>query len=201
MMATDDGWRRYHAVSDGAASPRPTLTAALAARDEPPGDAVDPGCGAGRDALALLAAGWRVYALDADPEALARVRALVPVERRDRLTLVLGRFEAAALPPSALVNAGFALPFCVPGLFAALWRAISASLRPGGIFCGHLFGVRDTWAVNQGMTFHTRPEVEALLAGWDVLDLQEREYDGLPALGPGKHWHLFHVVARRERDG
>ena len=190
-------WSSFYDASKGADPPRDTLVQALDAWEQPPGIALDLGCGAGRDTLALLAAGWRVHALDAEPEALARLEALVPAERRDRLTPVLGRFETAELPPADLVNASFALPFCPPAAFPGLWRAISVSLRPGGILSGQLFGDRDTWAANKWMTFHAAVEVEALLAGWERLVLEECEWDGMPAVGPAKHWHVFHVVARR----
>ena len=46
------------------------------------------------------------------------------------------------------------------------------------------------------MTFHSRPEVEALLDGLDVIRLDETEHEGRAYTGP-KHWHLFHIVARK----
>ena len=190
-------WSSFYDASKGSDPPRQTLVSALDAWEKFPGIAVDLGCGAGRDTLALLAAGWRVHALDCQTEALTRLDALVPAELRDRLTLAEERLEVAALPPADLVNASFALPFCAPGAFSGLWWAISACLRPGGLFSGQLFGDRDTWSADKGMTFHSAAGVEALLAGWERIILDECEWDGLPAVGPAKHWHVFHVVARR----
>ena len=71
------------------------------------------------------------------------------------------------------------------------------SSRRGGRFSGQLFGERDEWADNRELTFHTRTEVEALLDGFDLERFDEVENDGQTALGEGKHWHLFHIVARR----
>ena len=62
----------YDAAKDD--TPRLTLLAALAAWSGPPGLALDLGCGAGRDARFLLAWGWRVHAIDAEPDGLARLR-------------------------------------------------------------------------------------------------------------------------------
>jgi hypothetical protein len=45
------------------------------------------------------------------------------------------------------------------------------------------------------MTFHARPEVEALLDGMQILRLEETEQDGHAASGP-KHWHTFDILAR-----
>jgi tellurite methyltransferase len=47
------------------------------------------------------------------------------------------------------------------------------------------------------MSFQTREEAEELLRGFDVERFTEVEEDGQTALGEAKHWHLFHVVARR----
>src|SRR3954466_13908705 len=59
-------WRPYYDATEGR-PPRPTLLRALAgfaAEGRGPGLlAADLGCGIGRDALVLLHAGWRVWAL------------------------------------------------------------------------------------------------------------------------------------------
>ena len=47
------------------------------------------------------------------------------------------------------------------------------------------------------MTFQTRAEAEALLSRFEVELFDEVEEDGSTAVGKQKHWHLFHVVARR----
>ena len=56
--------------------------------------------------------------------------------------------QEVALPSADLVYSGFALPFCPPGSFAALWDALLASLRPGGLLACDLFGERDEWAAD-----------------------------------------------------
>lgn len=47
--------------------------------------------------------------------------------------------------------------------FPALWARIRRALAPGGVVAGQLFGTRDTWADDPGMTFHTRHQAETLL--------------------------------------
>lgn len=51
-----------------------SLRKALGRWARAPGQALDLGCGAGRDSLALLRAGWQVVALDRDPHALAALQ-------------------------------------------------------------------------------------------------------------------------------
>ena len=55
----------------------------------------------------------------------------------------------------------------------------------------------DEWAPAADMTFLSRSEVDGLLDSLEVERLVEVEEDGRTAVGTPKHWHLFHVVARR----
>lgn len=197
-MASD--WTEYYEATGD--EPRSTLLEALERfDDEEPRQrfAVDLGCGTGRDTLELLRRGWRVLALDGTAEAIERLRARPDLSGRERRRLEtrVVRFEDADWPAADLVNSSFALPFCPPEAFPALWRRIERSLRGGGRFSGHLFGDRDGWSDQDDLSFHTRAKLDELLAGFQVERLEEVEEDGLTATGKPKHWHLFHVVARR----
>ncbi|HKW54544.1 MAG TPA: class I SAM-dependent methyltransferase, partial [Stellaceae bacterium] len=100
-------------------------------------------------------------------------------------------------PATDLVNASFALPLCPPERFPALWARIERALAAGGRFAGQLFGERDEWRGEPGITHHTRADVERLLAGFSVEMLTEEESDATTPYGKPKHWHLFHIVARK----
>lgn len=199
-VADHCSWSAYYRAVAGR-PPRPTLLLALE-RFGPPADparpplAVDLGCGEGRDAVPMLRAGWRVLAIDADADALRRLRRRPDLPPAARLATRLARFEATDWPAALLVNASFALPLCPPAAFPALWARIRARLLPGGRFAGQLYGPRDSWAA-RGVTVHDRPAVEALLAGLEVERLDEEEGDGTTPRGTAKHWHIWHVVARR----
>ncbi len=183
----------YDAVAER--PPHDTLLGALDRFDEP-GLAVDLGCGDGRDTVELLRRGWRVVAIDAEPEAIARLRARLGAQG-DRLVTMVARFEEAEWPNASLVNSSFALPFCPPESFDAMWSRVVASLAHGGRFSGQLFGDRDGWVGARELTFHSRAEAEALFEDFDLERFDEVEEDGETALGDPKHWHLFHVIARR----
>jgi len=47
------------------------------------------------------------------------------------------------------------------------------------------------------MTFHTRAEAEALFRVFELERFEEVEEDGETVLKNPKHWHVFHVVARK----
>jgi membrane dipeptidase len=190
LEATWNLWGRYFALAGD--DPRPTLVDA-ASRFEEPGFAVDLGAGTGRDSAELLRRGWRVLAIDRELEALDRLRA---IDGPPRLEVRHARFEDAEWPPCDLVNASFALPFCRAAAFPAVWAKIAASLRPGGRFCGQLFGDHDDWA-GSGVVVQTRDELADLLIPFEVERLDEVDEDGSTAVGTRKHWHVYHLVARR----
>jgi tellurite methyltransferase len=199
MASERDGdWTEYYERTAGR-PPRPTLLRALdgfgAAADR---SAVDLGCGDGRDTVALLARGWRVLAIDAEPKAIERLAARPDLPPDARLETRCARFEDAVWPAADLVNASFALPLVAPERFPELWAKITRSLKPGGRFAGQLFGARDGWRGRDAITFFTRTEIERLLAGFTVELLDEEESDATTPCGEAKHWHLFHVVAQRE---
>ncbi len=182
-------WDVYCARTRGR-PPRATLLDALARLGARTGLAIDLGIGGGRDAAALLARGWRVIGIDSEPAALALLR-------HPRLTLRQEPFETAELPGADLVNASFSLPFCRPEAFPALWRRIASALPGGGLFAGQFFGPRDDWAVDPGIADLTRAELLALLSAFEIERFDEEERDAETQSGERKHWHVFHVVARK----
>ncbi len=188
----DTSWTTYYEGDEGR-SPWELLLRVLATFAEP-GDAVDLGCGAGIDTLAMLERGWSVFATDAEPEAIARLKRRVGTTFGVRLRLQQARMEDVRLRRADLVWAGFSLFFCDPGRFPALWERIGAATRAGGRFAGQLLGERDSWAGGTDITSFGRSGAEAMFDGWAVERFDEEEHDGDAFSGP-KHWHVFHVVA------
>ncbi|HYM01348.1 MAG TPA: class I SAM-dependent methyltransferase [Stellaceae bacterium] len=194
----DSDWQEYYERTKGGTPRRTLLTALDRFGDVPLGRrAVDLGCGDGRDAVELLRRGWRVLAIDAERAAIERLRRRADIPVDAVLETRIGRFEDETWPPADLVNASFSLPLCVPERFIALWPRIVASLKPDGRFAGQLFGDRDDWRDKPGMTFLERPAVDRLFDAFEVEMLEEEESDALTPYGKRKHWHLFHVVARK----
>jgi len=192
-------WEGYYKAIEGR-PPRPVFLDGLALFEKSTAlqpFAIDVGCGDGTETFHLLQNGWRVLAIDQQPAAVARVQSLVPPQLQRHLETRVAPFENLTLPPADFVYAGFSLPFCHPAKFDSLWAEMTAAIRPGGRFAGQLFGIHDTWADDKGMTFHTREQVDALLTAFDVEFFNEVDEDGSAVSGP-KHWHVFHVLARKK---
>ncbi|WAL58434.1 class I SAM-dependent methyltransferase [Thermocoleostomius sinensis] len=194
-------WTDYYNAVAGR-PPRETLLVALAEfemEQEPtsPRFAIDLGCGDGRDTIELLRRGWRVLGIDAEAQAIARLRNRSGIYH-EQLETRIERFEQLTFPQNVdLVNASFCLQFCPPEDFPSLWQAIVMAIRPGGRFCGHLIGDRDSWASFPHLNHHRCDQVTDLLVPFVVEWLKEEEHPGKTALGTEKYWHLFHIVARK----
>ncbi len=192
------GWAAYYAKLRER-PPRRTVLAALDRFEPTPAGAlaIDLGCGDGRDTIEMLHRNWRVVAVDAEPEALRQLqaRALPP---DSEVTPILARFENVPMPLGlSLVNSSFALPLCEPEAFHRVWERICEALPPGGRFSGQWYGPRDSWRGRPGMTFVGRDEALGLLAGLELEMFEEEEADGVTPRGNAKHWHIFHIVARK----
>jgi len=161
-----------------------------------PAQAIEVGFGDGEETLALLAAGWRVLAIDASPEAAEVLRPRVPAELADRLEIRSTPVEDAELPPFDLLYAGYTLPFLAPEAFDRFWTQTLDRANPGGYLVVNLFGTHDTWAGRPDMRFHERVQVETLVDGLDIVVVDETEEDGPSFLGP-KHWHAFDLIVRK----
>lgn len=192
------GWAAYYdKLRDR--PPRRTLLAALDGFGTTPAAALalDLGCGDGRDTIEMLRRGWRVIAVDAEPEALRQLQARTLPAGGD-VTPVNARLEEVPVPLGVqLINSSFAMPLCEPEAFRDLWSRIREGLPSGGRFSGQWYGPRDSWVGRPGLTFLGREEALALLEGLELEMFEEEESDGVTPRGKPKHWHIFHIVARK----
>lgn len=194
-MIDESTWSDYYEQNDDRA-PREMLLDVLDRFGPEQRDAIDLGCGSGIDTLAMLERGWRVFATDAEGEGIRRLRARIPAALSGAFRSEVVRMEDVVLPDADLVWASFSLFFTAPERFPAVWAKVLAAVRPGGRFAGQLLGERDTWAPQPDRSAFAREQADQLLDGLEVERFEEEDQDGEACSGP-KHWHVFHVVARR----
>lgn len=192
-MAEQNQWSGYYDATR-AKPPRPLLVKALGYVAEK-GKALDLGAGALNDTRYLLDQGFEVVAVDKSPQVQDEAKSI----SSDKLHVQISSFEDFIFPENTfdLVSAMFALPFTLPENFNKVFFSLIQSLKKGGVFCGQFFGTRDGWASEPKMTFHSEEQVKTLLNGLEILYFNEEEKDGKTARGDAKHWHVFHVIARK----
>jgi tellurite methyltransferase len=158
------------------------------------GQALDLGCGIRADTRYLVSQGFHVTAVDREVTALKSLANLP----QGSVKCVLSSFEEFSFAPYDLINAHFSLPFIKPEQFADVFVRLKAALRPGGIFVGQFFGIRDSWNIPENqMTFFTHQEVIERLAALEILEFEEEEQDGVTTEGITKHWHIYHILVRK----
>ena len=197
-MTEDHRWQEYYQKLQGRA-PRPLLLEVLAYYPNASNQrtAIDLGCGDGTEAALLLERGWNVLAVDGQQAAIEHLMEKVSAENKSQLQTQVAQFSEADLTPADLVHASFSVPFCEPEHFPGFWDKIVAVIKPGGRFAGQFFGVKDSWADNSDMTFHTEDQVRLLFDEFEIESFQEHDEDGSSSSGP-KHWHFFTVIARKK---
>lgn len=191
-------WKAYYERVNGR-PPRETLLKAVELFDgESSKFAIDLGCGTGVDTHGLLYLGWRVLAIDKQTKAIEYVKEGSPSEQLSNLETMVSSFEALPkLPQADLINASYSLPFCHPDQFEQLWQNIVQALGQNGRFSGQLFGVNDEWATNPNLNFHTREAVLKRFSSFKLDYFEEEDKLGSTARGVEKHWHVFHIIARK----
>ncbi|HEY6406914.1 MAG TPA: class I SAM-dependent methyltransferase [Ktedonobacteraceae bacterium] len=181
----------YHITKNNPPWPRLVRAVSLLGHT---GEALDLGCGGGRDTRYLLARGFQVTAVDNEAASLAALADL-PSER---LRLVQSTFEDFSFASYDLINAHFALPFTHKEQFSAVFVRLKAALKAGGIFVGQFFGINDSWNTPETtMTFISSEQAHAQLTELEILEFEEEDQDGTTARGDAKHWHVYHIVARQ----
>lgn len=155
------------------------------------------GAGNASDTEFLLEQGFEVVELDSSP-IIAKSTEVID---DPRLTIIQSSFEDYPFPINKfdLINAQWSLPFTAPHAFEEMFHRLIDSLRPGGVFVGQFFGKNDAWNTPQkSMTFHGKEEIGTLLTDMEILELSEEEKDIANTAGVTKHWHVFHVIARKK---
>ncbi len=192
-MNNDNRWKTYFENTKDS-KPRRLLVEAIGHVKEK-NEALDLGSGALNDVRYLVSLGFKhITAVDHEPIA----KDIIKHFPSDIVNYVISTFEDFEFTKEKydLVNAQFALPFSPQDTFEKLFDSIIFSLKPGGVFTGQFFGIRDEWNTgDKNRNFHTKEDAEKLLSKLKVVAFKEEENDKPTASGVMKHWHIFHFIA------
>lgn len=162
-----------------------------------PGNAIELGCGAGRDTIYLIKNGWNVLAIDRE-DVSSRIQSKLNKEEVKKFKFSQQKFENIKLEKNNLVVANFSISFCNKNNFKELWNKINNSILKDGYFVGNFFGNNDEWkSTKEEMIFMTKKQVLELFENFEIIEIKEVEKDNLTGLGKMKHWHIFNVIAKK----
>ena len=97
------------------------------------GNAIELGCGAGRDTIYLIKNGWNVISIDME-NVENRIRKRLEQEEIEHFKFQRQEFENIILEESNLLVANFSIPFCNKNKFCELWNKINNSILSERLF-------------------------------------------------------------------
>ena len=106
-----------------------------------PKNAIDLGCGAGRDTIYLIKNGWKVLSIDKE-DTREFISSKLDNEELKRFNFKCQHFENIELEKNNLLVANFSIPFCNKNYFNDFWNKISNSILEERIFCWKFFGIK-----------------------------------------------------------
>lgn len=98
-----------------------------------------------------------------------------------------------------LINAQYSLPFMKQEYFDDVIFKIKNSLKTNGVFVGTFFGIKDSWNNETGTVenFQTKEELLEMFEDFELLEFLEEEDDKSAVNEKLKHWHTFHITAKK----
>lgn len=106
-----------------------------------PKNAVDLGCGAGRDTIYLIKNGWKVLSIDKE-DTREFISSKLDNEEIERFNFKCQNFESIELDNNNLLVANFSIPFCNKNYFNDFWNKISNSILEERILRWELFWIK-----------------------------------------------------------
>lgn len=189
-------WKKYYQNRD-TAPPSILLEHVVSVLNLEEGVALDLGSGTGNDAGFLLANGFKVEAIDKEPDSIENINNKFgdnPNFTSYNLYIEDFKFEKNKYD---VINAQFSLFFVPNDKIAKVLKSALDSLKPGGIFCGQLLGVEDEWVNKIDVNSFSEEDIKKVFAGYKFLRFKEIKKEGTTAIGKQKFWHLYNFAVQK----
>jgi SAM-dependent methyltransferase len=160
----------------------------------PPGVAIELGCGIGHGVLFLLEKGFEVYGVDTSAYALGVLRERLPEGAKAHL--IEADFSEWEMPMADAIAAGFSLFFLSQEKLDAFLPGMLDAIKPRGLFAGQFLGKNDEWA-GKGYALCDEASLQEAFRDFEFLHFEEVQREGETTKKEPKYWHVFHVVARK----
>lgn len=192
----DTTWKEYY--EKVGLSPN-ALTMLAALRVTSKREALDLGCGNGRDSLYLMLQGFEVItAVDSSPDA---PKWLAPGILRVEQDIESFMFERH----KSLLTNRYDLVVCINTFFfikketvLRLIDAMHTATAPLQFMAFNVLGERDGWVASGREVSHfADAEIEGLRERHSRADYELREFEGTVADGTPKHWHYHNFIYRK----
>ena len=112
------------------------------------GNAIDLGCGAGRDTIFLIKNNWNVTAIDRE-DTQNIIEANLNTEDLKKFKFMCQNFETIKLYKNDLIVSNFSIPFCSKNYFNDFWNKIVNSINNGRILCWKFFWIKRFMGINK----------------------------------------------------
>lgn len=163
---------------------------------------LDLGAGAGVDSFFFVRNGHKVIAIDRETSVLEEFISKNSDTYFENINVIKDDFYKIKLPSCDVIYASYSIPFCKTDEFQDKWKALELQVGIGTIIAIVFFGKKDDWnALTERFTFHSAKDVEHLLKNYEILHIEDREYEGTSLNQKReivkKHWNVIDVIAKK----
>ena len=112
------------------------------------GNAIDLGCGAGRDTIFLIKNNWNVTAIDRE-DTQKIIESNLNTDDLKKFKFMCQNFENIKLEKNDLIVSNFSIPFCSKNYFNDFWNKIVNSINNGRLLCWEFFWIKRFMGINK----------------------------------------------------
>lgn len=155
--------------------------------------AIDIGCGAGNDTIHLLNKGFKVTAIDNEPQVKELLQSRI--KNNKNLEIIIDNFSKVQLHKADLMFANFSL-FFEKNNFNSLLENILKNINTKGFFVGNFLGNEDDW--KKSKTTLEKEELLNYFSDFKIMYFSEEKYYQETITNKNKFWHVYTIMAQHK---